>query len=158
MNIIMCDMPSDFLIQGLGLHENDEAIFKGKAGGQDIQLLPYLGDFSTEPKDTNIFCLGLADTSCHFRSGDVLMTGSDDLLDRAFKVMDDIEQRCVVVSLTSDQESTHLYLEKKELEPLVQEWKQHKISFLCLWMINPVESEGQAKLAGILRRIILKDS
>jgi hypothetical protein len=158
MNRLMCEISSDFLIQGFGLHEDEKKIFVGKVGGQEIQLLPNFNDLSLDAKDLKIFCIGVAEPSHHFRPGDVLMTGSDDLLDRAFQVMDDIEQRCVVVSLTPAQESTHLYLSKETMEPLVQEWKQHKISFLCLWMVDPVESEGQAKLVTILRKVILKDS
>lgn len=154
MNRLISEISSDFLIQGFGLHEDERKIFVGKVGGQEIQLLPDFDDLPLNDKDLKILSVGLAEASHHFRPGDVLMTGSDDLLDRAFQVMDDIEQRCVVVSLTPAQESTHLYLSKEQMEPLVQEWKRRKISFLCLWMVDPIGSEGQAKLVTILRKVI----
>ena len=85
------------------------------------------------------------------------MTGSDDLLDRAFQAMDEMEQRGVVVSLTPSQDSKHLYVSKEQMDPFVQEWRSRKISFLCLWMVEPIDSEGQAKLVTILRKVVLKD-
>ncbi|KLU64966.1 MULTISPECIES: hypothetical protein [Desulfosporosinus] len=158
MNRLISEISSDFLIQGFGLHEDERKIFVGKVGGQEIQLLPDFHNLDLETKDLKILCVGIAEASNHFRPGDVLMTGSDDLLDRAFQIMDDLEQRCVVVSLTPSQDSTHLYLSKEAMEPLVQEWKQRKVSFLCLWMVDPIDSEGQAKLVTIIRKVILKDS
>ncbi|MDQ7096141.1 hypothetical protein REC12_21330 [Desulfosporosinus sp. PR] len=157
MNRLISEISPDFLVQGFGLHEDEKQVFTGKVGGQEIQLSPTLDDLPLEAKDLKIFCVGLAEASHHFRPGDVLMTGSDDLLDRAFQVMDGIEQRCVVVSLTPAQESTHLYLSKEQMEPLVQEWRGRKISFLCLWMVDPIDLEGKAKLVTILRKVILKD-
>ncbi|AFM42617.1 hypothetical protein Desaci_3736 [Desulfosporosinus acidiphilus SJ4] len=158
MNRLISEISSDVLIQGFGLHEDERKVFIGKVGGQEIQLLPDFHNLDLDAKELKILFLGLAEASHQFRPGDVLMTGSDDLLDRAFQVMDDIEQRCIVVTLSPDQDSTHLYFSNETLEPLVQEWKQRKVSFLCLWMVAPQELEGQAKLVTILRKIILKDS
>lgn len=157
MNILVSEIAPNFLIQGFGLHEGENQTYVGKIGRQEVQLVHSLDDLQSYDKDIEIFNVGLAPASHNFRSGDVLMTGSDDLLDRAFKAMDDIEQRGVVVSLTPSQDSTHLYLPKDRMGPYVLEWKSRKASFLCLWMVEPVESEEQAKLVTILRKVILKD-
>ncbi|HEY8910391.1 MAG TPA: hypothetical protein VIM51_08930 [Desulfosporosinus sp.] len=157
MNILFSEMVPNFLIQGFGLHQGENQTYIGKVGRQEVQLLPSLDDLQTFEKDTKIFNVGLAPTSHNFRPGDVLMTGSDDLLDRAFNAMDDIEQRAVVVSLVSAQDSTHLYLSKDLMGPYVQDWKSRKVSFLCMWMVEPIELEEQAKFVTILRKVILKE-
>ena len=157
MNIIVSEITPNFLIQGFGLHEGENQTYIGKIGRQEVQLVKSLDDLQKYNTDIEIFTVGLAPASHNFRSGDVLMTGSDDLLDRAFKAMDDIEQRGVVVSLTPSQDSTHLYFHREHMVPYVQTWKGRKTSFLCLWMVEPIESEEQAKLVSILRKVILKD-
>ena len=157
MNRLISEIAPDFLIQGFGLHQDENQMYVGKVGGKVVQLLPSIDDLQSDIKEIKIFSVGFAEASHHFRPGDVLMTGSDDLLDRAFQAMDEIEQRGVVVSLTPNQDSTYLYLSKDQMDPYVQEWKKQKISFLCLWMVDPIESEGQAKLVTILRKVIIKD-
>lgn len=157
MYTLISEISPDFLIQGFGLHEDENHIFVGKVGGQDLKLAPSLDNLDFDDKDMRFFSVGFAKASQHYRPGDVLMTGSDDLLDRAFSAMDQIEQRCVVVSLTDSQDAKHLYFSKEPMNPLVQECKRLKISFLCLWMVDPIESEGQAKLVTILRKVISKD-
>ncbi|EHQ91524.1 hypothetical protein [Desulfosporosinus youngiae] len=158
---LISEISPNFLIQGFGLHQDENEIYVGKVGGQEVQLIPidhlHSDHFQADEKDTKIFSVGFAEADSHFRSGDVLMTGSDDLLDRAFRAMDEMEQRGVVVSLTPPQDSKHLYLCKDQMNPFVQEWRSRKFSFLCLWMVDPVDSEGQAKLVSILRKVILKD-
>lgn len=156
---LISEISPDFLIQGLGLHQDENQTYIGKVGGQEVQLVTsmdslHVDNFLPDEKDLKIFCVGFAEAGNQFRSGDILMSGSDDLLDRAFRAMDEIEQRGVVVSLTQD--SKHLYVSKEEMDPFLQEWKRHKISFLCLWMVNPVDSEGQAKLVSILRKVFLR--
>jgi len=153
-NILISELSPDFLIQGFGLHQDENQTYVGKTGGKDIQLLTSIDNLKSDQPDIKIFSVGFAEASHNFRPGDVLMTGSDDLLDRAFQAMDEIEQRGVVVSLTPSQDSTYLYLSKEPMNPFVQEWKRQKISFLCLWMVDPIESEGQAKLVTILRKVI----
>jgi hypothetical protein len=155
MNRVISEISPDFLIQGLGLHQDENQTYVGKVGGKEVQLLPSVDNWHSDEKDLRIFCVGFAQASHHFRPGDVLMTGSDDLLDRAFQAMDEMEQRGVVVSLTPSQDSTHLYISKEQMDPFVQEWRTRKLSFLCLWMVDPIESEGQAKLVTILRKVIL---
>jgi len=156
-NILISELAPDFLIQGFGLHLDEKKSYVGKVGGQEVQLLSSINDLQVEQTDIKILSVGFAEASHNFRPGDVLMTGSDDLLDRAFQAMDEIEQRGVVVSLTHSQDSTHLYLSKEQMDSFVQEWKNRKISFLCLWMVDPIESEGQAKLVTILRKVLLKE-
>ena len=156
-NILISELAPDFLIQGFGLHQDENQSYVGKVGGQEVQLLPSIEDLQSDQTDIKILSVGFAEASHNFRPGDVLMTGSDDLLDRAFQAMDEIEQRGVVVSLMPSQDSTHLYLSKEHMDPFVQEWKNQKISFLCLWMVDPIESEGQAKLVTILRKVLLKE-
>jgi len=156
-NILISELAPDFLIQGFGLHQDENQSYVGKVGGQEIQLLPSINDLQLNQTDIKILSVGFAEVSHNFRPGDVLMTGSDDLLDRAFQAMDEIEQRGVVVSLTPPQDATHLYLSKEQMDPFVQGWKSQKISFLCLWMVDPIESEGQAKLVTILRKVLSKE-
>jgi hypothetical protein len=156
-NILISEFTPDFLIRGFGLHLDENQAYVGKVGGQDIRLLRSIADLQSDQTDIKIFSVGFAEASHNFRIGDVLMTGSDDLLDRAFQAMDEIEQRGVVVSLSSPQDSTHLYLAKEQMDPFVQEWKSLKISFLCLWMVDPIESEGRAKLVTILRKVLLME-
>lgn len=155
MNRLISEISPDFLIQGLGLHPDENQTYVGKVGGKEVQLLPSIDHWQSDDKDLRIFCVGFAQASNQFRPGDVLMTGSDDLLDRAFQTMDEMEQRGVVVGLKPSQDSTHLYISKEQMDPFVQEWRSRKLSFLCLWMVDPVESEGQAKLVTILRKVIL---
>ncbi|SHH63629.1 hypothetical protein [Desulfosporosinus lacus] len=154
---LISEISPDFLIQGFGLHQDENEIYVGKVGGQEVQLLTSIDSLNSDEQDIKIFSVGFAEADHHFRSGDVLMTGSDDLLDRAFRAMDEMEQRGVVVSLTPSQDSKHLYVSKEQMDPFVQEWKSRKLSFLCLWMVDPIDSEGQAKLITILRKVILKD-
>ncbi|MBP1759446.1 MAG: hypothetical protein H6Q63_363 [Firmicutes bacterium] len=159
---LISEISPDFLIQGFGLHKDENEIYVGKVGGQEVQLIPSIDNlhpdnFQSDEKDIKIFSVGFAEADHHFRSGDVLMTGSDDLLDRAFRAMDEMDQRGVVVSLTPSQDSKHLYISKELMDPFVKEWRSQKISFLCLWMVDPTDSEGQAKLITILRKVILKD-
>ena len=156
-NILISEISPDFLIQGFGLHQDENQIYVGKSGGKDIQFLPSIDNLKSDQQDIKIFSVGFAEASHNFRPGDILMAGSDDLLDRAFQAMDEIEQRGVVVNLTPSQDSTYLYLSKELMDPFVQEWKRQKISFLCLWMVDPIESEGQAKLVTILRKVITTD-
>ena len=155
MNRIISEISPDFLIQGLGLHQDENQIYIGKVGGKEVQLLSSIDNWQSNEKDLRIFSVGFAQVSHNFRPGDVLMTGSDDLLDRAFQAMDEMEQRGVVVSLAPSQDSTHLYISKEQMDPFVQEWRSRKLSYLCLWMVDPIESEGQAKLVTILRKVIL---
>ncbi|MGI6119299.1 MAG: hypothetical protein ACOYIB_01825 [Desulfosporosinus sp.] len=162
-NILISELAPDFLIQGFGLHQDENKSYVGKVAGQEIQLLPSINDLQLNQIDINqtdikIFSVGFAEAGQNFRPGDVMMTGSDDLLDRAFQAMDEIEQRGVVVSLTPPQDSTYLYLSKEQMNPYVQEWRRRKISFLCLWMVDPIELEGQAKLVTILRKVISQDT
>ncbi|MCB8814047.1 hypothetical protein [Desulfosporosinus shakirovi] len=154
---LISEISPDFLIQGFGLHQDENEIYVGKVGGQEVQLLTSIDSLNSDEQDIKIFSVGFAEADHHFRSGDVLMTGSDDLLDRAFRAMDEMEQRGVVVSLTPSQDSKHLYVSKEHMDSFVQEWKSKKLSFLCLWMVDPIDSEGQAKLITILRKVILKD-
>lgn len=156
---LVSEISPDFLIQGFGLHKDENEIYIGKVGGQEVQLIPSIDRLHLDnlQADDKIFSVGFAEANHHFRVGDVLMIGSDDLLDRAFRAMDEMEQRGVVVSLTPSQDSKHLYVCKEHMDPFVQEWKSHKFSFLCLWMVDPIDSEGQAKLVTILRKVIIKD-
>lgn len=154
---LISEISPDFLIQGFGLHKDENEIYVGKVGGQEVHLLPGIDNLGSEEKDIKIFNVGFVEADNHFRPGDFLMTGSDDLLDRAFRAMDEMEQRGVVVSLTPLEDSKHLYISKEQLDPYVQDWRNRKLSFLCLWMVDPIDLEGQAKLISILRKVILKD-
>src|SRR5665648_1118682 len=80
-NILISEISPDFLIQGFGLHQDENQIYVGKVGGKDIQFLPSLDDLKSDQQDIKIFSVGFAEASHNFRPGDILMTGSDDLLD-----------------------------------------------------------------------------
>lgn len=156
-SILMSELAPDFLIQGLGLHEDEKQTYVGKVGRQEIQLLPSEDALPRDEEEIRILTTGWAEASQQFRPGDILMAGSDDMLDRAFLALDDLDQRGVVVSLTPSQDPTHLHLSKEHMVQHVQDWKTRKVSFLCLWMVEPVELEGQAKLVTILRKVLIKD-
>lgn len=154
--ILISEIAPDFLVQGLGLHPGENQSYVGKVGGQEILLLTTVEDLQINQANIKVLSVGFAEASQSYRLGDVLMVGSDDLLDRAFQVMDEIDQRGVVVSLTPSQDPTHLYFKKEHMESFVQEWRNKKISYLCLWMVDPFETERKAKLLAILRKVLLK--
>lgn len=153
-SILISELAPDFLIQGLGLHQDETQAFVGKVSGQEVQLLFSIDDLQPGQGDKKVFCVGMAEKSPHYRRGDVLMTGSDDLLDRAFQVMDEIEQRGVVVNLTPSEDPTQLFLSQEQMECFVRERKSQKNSFLCLWMVGPLELEEKAKLVALLRKVL----
>lgn len=152
-SILYTELTSDFLVQGLSLHIQDNAHFTGKLGRSDVELVTALGELITFPEEIQIIYLGKAETG-PFRAGDVLMAGSDELLDRAFKALDEMEQRGVVVDLSPKPEAHQVTLVKDGLYELVQTWKERKIPYLCLFLVEPVESEGTAKLVGLTRKVL----
>jgi hypothetical protein len=106
-------------------------------------------------KESLVLYLGKAEAG-PFRAGDVLMAGSDDLLDRAFHALDEMEQRGGVVALAAEPEpdSHQVSLNKEQLNGLVQEWKEKEIPYLCLFRTEPVDSEGQATLVTLVRKVL----
>jgi len=160
--ILISEHQPDFIVQGFGLRQSDNQAFVGKMGSQEIMLFPVESDgyksviFQPEQGDNKVIFIGAAEANQNYRQGDVLMVGSDDMLDRAFQVMDEMGQRGVVVDLSPSQNRVHLYLAKEQVEPIVQECRNRKISFLCLWMVALLDTDMKANLLANLRKILLK--
>lgn len=152
-NILYTELASDFLAQGLGLNIHDNTNLTGKLGRYEVELVSTFDELITFPEDIQVIYIGKAKAD-PFRAGDVLMSGSDELLDRAFKALDEIEQRGVVVGLSSESDPHQVSLTKEELSGLLQHWKKRKIPYLCLFLVEPFESDGTAKLVSIVRKIL----
>lgn len=153
-NIIYSEIASDFLVQGLGLHSDGESGYAGKIGRHEIILLPADNRDAEAEKESRVFELGLAAGGNQFRAGDVLMLGSDELLDRMFQALDEMEQRGVVVSLSPSDDPTQIYLPKEELLKDVLSWRERKVPFICLWVVEPLGGEDQAKVVALMRRMM----
>lgn len=154
-SILFTELAPDFLVQGLGLHNEDDkdTHFNGKLGRHEVELASSADALVGLSGDMQVICIGNAEAG-PYRAGDVLMAGSDDLLDRAFHALDEMEQRGVVVALSAEPDSHQVSLTKAWLDGLVQEWKDKKIPYLCLFMVEPVDLEGQAKLVTLVRKVL----
>ena len=152
-SILFSELASEFLVQGLGLHTEERPHFTGKLGRHEVELVSSTNSLKDLEGETQVLCIGKAQAG-PYRAGDVLMAGSDDLLDRAFRALDEMEQRGVVVALSAEADSHQVSLNIDWLDELVQEWKEKKIPYLCLFMAEPFESEGQAKLVTLTRKVL----
>lgn len=150
--VLITKLTHDFLIKGLNLAVNENGDYQGKVGRQEIILLAGT-EFLTGNSDVQIIFTGSA-ASGKFRPGDVLMAGNDDLLDRAFQALDELDKRGVVVNLVQPAGAGQISLSEVGLENQVQAWKEQKIPFLCLLLVEPVNSEEEANLVTLVRKII----
>ena len=156
-SLLVTELISDFVVQGLGLFQSEDEGLIGKVGRHEIQLVTSVDpDFNLAIAEVQIFYLGLIPAGDKFRSGDILMVGSDDFLDRAFRALDEMEQRGVVVNLTMTSDPNHLFVDKKELIQEVEIWRKKKVPFLCLLMMEPLDSEGKTKMVTLIRKILNK--
>ena len=157
-SLVVTELSSDFLVQGLGFHHSEDEGLIGKIGRHEIQLVTSVDpDFDWSLADVQIFYLGLITSGDKFRSGDILMIGSDDLLDRAFRALDEMDQRGVVVNLTVSGDPNHLFVDKEELIKEVELWRGNKVPFICLLMMEPLDSEAKTKMVTLTRKILSKD-
>lgn len=152
-NILYTELASDFLAQGLGLNSHENTNLTGKLGRYEVELVSTFDELIAFSDNIQVIYIGKAKAD-PFRAGDVLMSGSDELLDRAFNALDEIEQRGVVVGLSSESDSHQVSLAKEELNGLIQHWKRGKIPYLCLFLVEPFESDGTAKLVSVVRKIL----
>lgn len=152
-NIIYSEMASDFLIQGLGLNSDGQNGYFGKIGRHEIALFLAVEPLSLMQEDSQVLALGLVPGG-KFRSGDVLMAGSDELLDRTFQALDEMEQRGVVVNFEQAGDPGQIYVEKSSWLTEVQSWKEKKVPYICLLMVEPMSNDDQAKMLTLLRKII----
>lgn len=150
-SILYSELGSDFLVQGLGLHKDEQGSFTGKLGHHEMEITSSPEDLKNQV-EAQVIYFGNADPG-PYRDGDILMAGSDDMLDSAFRALDEMEQRGVVVGLSADG-SYQLNLDKQELNQLALGWKEKKIPYLCLLMRDPIDLEGQAKLVTIARKVL----
>lgn len=151
-SILYSELGSDFLVQGLGLNKEEQGSFTGKLGRHEMEITSSLESLKNQ-FEAQVIYFGNADPG-PYRDGDILMAGSDDLLDRAFRALDEMEQRGVVVGLSAEADSHQLSLHKNELHQLALSWKEKKIPYLCLFMREPVSLEGQAKLVTLARKVL----
>lgn len=152
-NIIYSEMAPDFMIQGLGLHPDGQNGYVGKIGRQEVALFLASEPPALPDEDIQVLAIGLAPGG-RFRPGDVLMAGSDELLDRTFMALDEMEQRGVVVNFTAAEDPSLIYVPKEQLEAEVQLWKAKKVPYICLLMGEPLNNDDQAKLVTLIRKII----
>lgn len=152
-SILYTELASDFLVEGLGLHSQDKGYPAGKVGRQDVELVSNFSESINYPEEIQVIYLGKAEAG-PFRAGDVLMAGSDELLDRAFQALDEMEQRGVVVGLSTESDPHQVTLAKDGLPEMVEKWKERNISYLCLFLVEPVDSEGTTKLVTLTRKVL----
>ena len=151
---LFTELDPEFLVVGLGLHKSEEEIqFTGKLGRNEILLVSSEQELKDLYGDTQIICIGKADAG-PFRATDVLMAGSDELLDRAFRALDEMEQRGVVVNVSDKEDPHHVNVTKDWLTELEKEWETKGILYLCLFMVDPIDSEGLAKLVTLARKVL----
>ena len=151
-SILYSELGSDFLVHGLGLHKEEQGSFTGKLGRHEMEITSSPESLKNQVEAQVIYFGNAAPGP--YRDGDILMAGSDDLLDRAFRALDEMEQRGVVVGLSAEADSHQLSLHKNELNQLALSWKEKKIPYLCLFMREPVDLEGQAKLVTLARKVL----
>ena len=152
--ILITELVPEFLIQGFSLNP-DAGRFTGKVGRHEVELLASGGSDAPLEGEAQIISLGLARAAGQYRAGDILMMGSDDLLDRAFQALDEMEQRGLVVNLSASDEQNTIFVPQDEaLFGRVQTWKNKKLPFLCLCVVEPIGSEEQAKLVTLVRKIV----
>lgn len=151
-SILYSELDSEFLIQGFGLHE-ENGLYSGKIGRYEIELSTSFASLKELEEDTLIVYIGIADAG-PYREGDILMVGSDDLLDKTFRAMDEMEQRGVVVSLGDEEGNHQVRLAKKDLHGMTLTWKERNVPYLCLFMGEPIDAEAQAKLVTIARKVL----
>jgi hypothetical protein len=152
-SILYTELASDFLVEGLGLHSQNNGCPVGKVGRSDVELVSTLSELITYPEEVQVLYLGKAEAG-PFRAGDVLMAGSDDLLDRGFQALDEMEQRGVVVGLSTESDANQVNLVKDGLSEMVLNWKERKIAYLCLFLVESADSEGTAKLVSLTRKVL----
>lgn len=152
--VLITDLAPEFLIQGFSLN-HAAGSFTGKVGRHEVELLGSNAPNGSLEGEVQVISLGLAQATGQYRPGDILMMGSDDLLDRAFQALDEMEQRGLVVNLpASEEQGTHFVPQDERLFSRVQSWKNKKLPFLCLCTVEPVGSEEQAKLVALVRKVI----
>lgn len=156
-SLVVTELSSDFLIQGLGLNLSEDEGLVGKVGRHEIQLVTSVNsNIDWDIAEVQIFYLGLIPAGDKFRYGDILMVGNDDFIDRAFRALDEMEQRGVVVNLTVSSDPNHLFVDKEVLIKDVELWREKKVPFLCLLMMEPLDSEGKTKMVTLIRKILSK--
>ncbi len=152
-SIVFSELDSEFLVQGFGLHEDQQGIFSGKVGRYEMELSSSLDRLLVLEEDALIIYIGIAEEG-PYREGDILMVGSDDFLDKTFRAMDEMEQRGVVVSIGAEEDNHQLHLQKSELYQMTLVWKERKVPYLCLFMGEPIDAGAQAKLVTIARKVL----
>lgn len=151
--IVICDLDTEFMVQGLGLHPCKPVGFTGKLGRQELFLYNFADISQAVGGETQIILLGSAQVE-GTRAGDFLMAGNKELLDRVFKALDEIEQRAIVVRLTASEDPSLVYLPKDTILEQIQKWKSEDSPYLALFVAEPVDLEAKAKLVALVRKMI----
>lgn len=153
-SLLTTELAPEIFIQGLGLQRDENTGYHGRLGRHEV-LLRMTGINHLEPaeEEVQIVYVGLTGIQSQVRPGDIVMAGSDELLDKAFKALDELDQRGVVISLASTGEQ-QIQLDKDELLAKARTWKERKLPFLCLFMVDGTDSASQARLVSLVRKIL----
>ncbi|MDA8226893.1 MAG: hypothetical protein M0T74_04185 [Desulfitobacterium hafniense] len=150
---LITELAEDVLVQGLGLQLAEDGYYYGRVGRHEVRQVK-LDEVDSSLGETFVIVVSRHNNEggC-FRPGDFLMTGSDEFIDKAFSALDELEQRGLVVNLAPNGEQHQSIAVGESLISSVQEWKNQKLPFFCLFLVEPV-AEEHAKVAGLIRRII----
>lgn len=162
-NIVATELAPEIFAQGLGLQKDGNSDYVGKIGLHEVILTnsEAVTRLASVDGEVQLVYLGSAHVRSQVRPGDILMAGSDELLDKAFRALDELEQRGVVLPLNSPEEGQ---IQAGQADPGQEEreillnrarmWKEYKHPFLCLFLVEGEELQSRAPLVALVRKII----
>jgi len=151
--ILITELDTEFLVQGLGLRAEEAGEYTGKVGRHEVRLSNTAKTLSPVAGETQVLVLGSAAVAT-VRPGDILMFGKDELLDRAFQALDEMEQRGVVVGIAGIGEPNQVELAQDGLSERVKAWEAENMPYLGLFAAEPLDSEAKAKLVTLVRKVL----
>jgi len=154
-SFLICEYDPAPFIQGFGLHTEDGIIYIGKAGRNELSVVPSAEHIKHVEGNIQIIYIGTVTVDSQFRPGDILMVGKDELIDEAFKVLDEMEKRGIVVSLEHEADSKQITINKDHLKELILSWKERHIPYLCLLTGEQPQGEDLNSLLMLTRRIVM---
>jgi len=151
--ILITELDTEFLVQGLGLRAEAPDEYSGKVGRHEVRLYAAGKSLASVVGETQVLMLGSAAVA-NVRPGDILMFGKNELLDRAFQALDEMEQRGVVVGIAGIGEPNQVELASEGLSERVMAWEAENIPYLGLFAAEPLDSEAKAILVTLVRKVL----